>query len=85
MTGDADYLLRVVVPDVAAYERFLRDSLTRVEGVSGIIGDQVELRAQAGEVLDGATDCPRTRAAGDDRDAGHGRSRPSARVRKRRR
>src|SRR3954469_555403 len=23
MTGDADYLLRVVVPDVAAYERFL--------------------------------------------------------------
>jgi DNA-binding Lrp family transcriptional regulator len=36
MTGDADYLLRVVVPDVAAYERFLKDSLTRVEGVAGI-------------------------------------------------
>lgn len=36
MTGDADYLVRVVVPNVAAYERFLKDSLTRVEGVAGI-------------------------------------------------
>jgi len=36
MTGDADYLVRVVVPDVAAYERFLKDSLTRIEGVAGI-------------------------------------------------
>ncbi|HEX4348024.1 MAG TPA: Lrp/AsnC family transcriptional regulator [Vicinamibacterales bacterium] len=36
MTGDADYLVRVVVPDVAAYERFLKDTLTRVEGVAGI-------------------------------------------------
>ena len=36
MTGDADYLVRVVVPDVAAYERFLKDVLTRVDGVAGI-------------------------------------------------
>jgi Lrp/AsnC family leucine-responsive transcriptional regulator len=36
MTGDSDYLLRVVVPDVEAYERFLKDSLTRIEGVAGI-------------------------------------------------
>jgi DNA-binding Lrp family transcriptional regulator len=36
MTGDSDYLLRVVVPDVAAYERFLNDSLTRITGVAGI-------------------------------------------------
>jgi Lrp/AsnC family leucine-responsive transcriptional regulator len=36
MTGDADYLLRVVVPDVPAYERFLRDSLTRIESAAGI-------------------------------------------------
>jgi Lrp/AsnC family leucine-responsive transcriptional regulator len=36
MAGDADYLLRVVVPDVAAYERFLMDSLTRVPGVAGL-------------------------------------------------
>ena len=36
MTGDSDYLLRVVVADVAAYERFLKDHLTRVAGVSSI-------------------------------------------------
>jgi Lrp/AsnC family transcriptional regulator, leucine-responsive regulatory protein len=36
MTGDADYLLRVVVPDVAAYERLLKESLTRIEGVASI-------------------------------------------------
>ena len=36
MTGDSDYLLRVVVPDVAAYERFLKDSLTRIEAVAAI-------------------------------------------------
>jgi DNA-binding Lrp family transcriptional regulator len=36
MTGDADYLVRVVVPNVAAYERFLKDTLTRIEGVAGI-------------------------------------------------
>lgn len=36
MTGDADYLLRVVVPDLPAYERFLMDHLTRVPGVASI-------------------------------------------------
>jgi DNA-binding Lrp family transcriptional regulator len=36
MTGDADYLLRVVVADLEAYERFLKDHLTRVAGVASI-------------------------------------------------
>ena len=36
MTGDADYLLRVVTSDLAAYERFLMDKLTRVPGVASI-------------------------------------------------
>lgn len=36
MTGDADYLLRVVVPDLAAYERFLMDHLTRIRGIASI-------------------------------------------------
>ncbi|PIW27112.1 MAG: ArsR family transcriptional regulator [Rhodospirillales bacterium CG15_BIG_FIL_POST_REV_8_21_14_020_66_15] len=36
MTGDADYLLRVVTSDLAAYERFLMDKLTRVAGVASI-------------------------------------------------
>lgn len=36
MTGEADYLLRVVVPDLAAYERFLKNHLTRVPGIASI-------------------------------------------------
>jgi DNA-binding Lrp family transcriptional regulator len=36
MTGDADYLLRVVVPDVQALERFIVDFLSRVPGVGNI-------------------------------------------------
>ncbi|HMO83560.1 MAG TPA: Lrp/AsnC family transcriptional regulator [Lacipirellulaceae bacterium] len=36
MTGDSDYLLRVVVADVAAFERFLIDCLTKIPGVSTI-------------------------------------------------
>ncbi|MCY4599369.1 MAG: Lrp/AsnC family transcriptional regulator [Acidobacteria bacterium] len=36
MTGDADYMLRVAVPDVDAYEHFLRDKLTRLEGVASV-------------------------------------------------
>ncbi len=36
MTGDADYLLRVVCADLGAYERFLLDHLTQVPGVASI-------------------------------------------------
>ena len=36
MTGDSDYLLRVVTADLGAYERFLMDHLTRVPGVASI-------------------------------------------------
>jgi DNA-binding Lrp family transcriptional regulator len=36
MTGDADYLLRVVVPDLAAYERFLMQKVTRIRGIASI-------------------------------------------------
>ena len=36
MTGDSDYLLRVVASDLAAYERFLMDKLTCVPGVASI-------------------------------------------------
>jgi Lrp/AsnC family leucine-responsive transcriptional regulator len=36
MTGDADYLLRVVCESLGAYERFLIDHLTRVPGVASI-------------------------------------------------
>jgi DNA-binding Lrp family transcriptional regulator len=36
MTGDSDYLLRVVASDVAAYRRFLLEHLTRIPGVANI-------------------------------------------------
>jgi Lrp/AsnC family leucine-responsive transcriptional regulator len=36
MTGDADYLLRVVMPDIHALERFIVDHLTKIPGVSNI-------------------------------------------------
>ncbi|WP_367576133.1 Lrp/AsnC family transcriptional regulator [Pelagibius sp. 7325] len=36
MTGTRDYLLRVATRDLAAYERFLKTKLTRVENVASI-------------------------------------------------
>jgi Lrp/AsnC family leucine-responsive transcriptional regulator len=36
MTGPRDYLLRVVVADLSAYERFLKQKLTRLNGVASI-------------------------------------------------
>ena len=36
MTGDADYLLRVVCADLAAYERFVLEHLAKAPGVSSI-------------------------------------------------
>jgi Lrp/AsnC family leucine-responsive transcriptional regulator len=36
MTGESDYLLRVVVPDLQAYELFLKESLTRFPSVLNI-------------------------------------------------
>jgi Lrp/AsnC family leucine-responsive transcriptional regulator len=36
MTGEADYLLRVVASDLASYQRFMLDVLTRIPGVSRI-------------------------------------------------
>ena len=36
MTGDADYLLRIVVTDLEAYERFILDHLTKVPGIANI-------------------------------------------------
>ena len=36
MTGDSDYLLRVVASDVTAFKQFLIDHLTRIPGVANI-------------------------------------------------
>jgi Lrp/AsnC family leucine-responsive transcriptional regulator len=37
ITGqEADYLLKVVVPDIDHYQQFLLNKITRIEGVSGV-------------------------------------------------
>lgn len=36
MTGDSDYLIRVVVPDIAALERFILEQLTPIAGIEKI-------------------------------------------------
>jgi DNA-binding Lrp family transcriptional regulator len=36
MTGTADYLLRVVTADLAVYERFLKEHLTRIPVIASI-------------------------------------------------
>ena len=36
MTGEFDYLLRIVVPDVETYEHFLIEHLTRIKGIASI-------------------------------------------------
>lgn len=36
MTGQRDYLMRIVARDLESYERFLKEKLTRLEGVASI-------------------------------------------------
>ncbi len=36
MTGQRDYLMRIVVRDLRAYERFLMDKLTQLDGIASI-------------------------------------------------
>jgi len=36
VTGSADFLLRVVIPDMAAYDRFLNDKLFDLPGISQV-------------------------------------------------
>jgi Lrp/AsnC family leucine-responsive transcriptional regulator len=36
MTGNRDYLLRVVAADLSSYEAFLKNKLTRLDGIASI-------------------------------------------------
>ncbi len=49
MTGNRDYLLRVVAADLSSYEAFLKNKLTRLDGIASI---RIQLRPQPGEVFD---------------------------------
>jgi len=82
MTGDADYLLRVVTSDLAAYERFLLEHLTRIPGVASIKSSfalkQVAYRtALPIAVIDANTDGAGRGGRSKRRNAGHPNRRPT--------
>lgn len=51
MTGQFDFLLRVVCADLTAYERFLRDRLTQLDGVASIESSFSLSQVKASRVL----------------------------------
>ena len=51
MTGNRDYLLRVVAADLSSYEAFLKNKLTRLDGIASI---EFEFCIEPGEILDRA-------------------------------
>lgn len=83
MTGDADYLVRVVVPDVAAYERFLKDVLTRLESVAGIKSSFALKQVKYSTVLPIETTRPTATAVTSGLAAGRTDRRPRGRARAR--
>ena len=56
MTGSRDYWLRVVVPDLDAYERFVKQKLTRVEGIASIESSFALQQVKYTNVLPGGCD-----------------------------
>ena len=36
ITGEADYVIKVVVPDMKAYDRFLQDKVFKTPGVANV-------------------------------------------------
>lgn len=64
MTGDADYMLRVVTTDVQGYERFLKTSLTRIDGVDRIKSSFALKRLKYSTALPLETDAPQTVRSG---------------------
>ncbi len=52
VTGqEADYLLKVVVPDIDGYQHFLLNKVTRIEGVSGVHSSFVMRRVVAPSLI----------------------------------
>lgn len=51
VSGEADFLLQVVVPDLPAYERFLLDTLLKLPGVADIRSNFAIRTAKDGSLL----------------------------------
>jgi DNA-binding Lrp family transcriptional regulator len=66
-TGGADYSIKVLVPDIRAYETFLHETAFRLPGVTHIRSSVVlkEVKAEAGVPIPGAASsrAPRSRPA----------------------
>ena len=64
MTGDADYLLRVVVPDLQAVEHFILNFLSHVPGVGNIRSSFAlkQVKYQTALPLPGEAERPKARA-----------------------
>ena len=71
MTGEADYLLRVVVPDLQALEHFILNFLSRVPGVGNIKSSFAlkQVKYQTALPLPGRTEKPATKPRADARRA----------------
>ena len=67
MTGNRDYLLRVVAADLSSYEAFLKNKLTRLEGIASI---EFEFCAQPGEIFDRAAGVTLSRRPGERKTVG---------------
>ena len=69
MTGDADYLLRVVVPDVQAFEHFILAFLSKVPGVGNIKSSFAlkQVKYQTALPLPGRMEKPATKVRADAR------------------
>src|SRR5712671_2535231 len=66
MTGNRDYLLRVVAADLSSYEAFLKNKLTRLDGIASIESRRCRRAGSAcfSETLHTTTGRRRRRAAG---------------------
>jgi Lrp/AsnC family transcriptional regulator, leucine-responsive regulatory protein len=64
MTGDSDYMLRVVVPDVPALQRFIVERLSKIPGVSNIRSSFAlkQVKFKTALPLANPAPAPRTRA-----------------------
>ncbi|HTE43067.1 MAG TPA: Lrp/AsnC family transcriptional regulator [Steroidobacteraceae bacterium] len=75
MTGDSDYLLRVVVADVQALEKFIVNGLTKVPGVANIRSSFALKQVKYDTALPLAVATPTKRAKQAARDASGMRAR----------
>lgn len=66
MTGPRDYLLRVVARDLADFERIIKETLTRIEGVASIESSfaLTQVKHSMSLPLDSGDGARRTRSAG---------------------